>query len=130
MAAEMGDLEAAVMSLLWEAEDALSVRQVLDRLQPHRKVAYTTVMTVMDRLFKKGILSRSPAGNAFLYSPSASRADYTAALMTGALASDPDRASALVHFTMRLSDDDADALRRALRRGRRTRSDAATSRPQ
>lgn len=123
--AELGDLEAAVMAVLWDARAALSVRQVLQTLQPDRAIAYTTVMTVMDRLFKKGHLQRSPAGNAFLYAPAATRADYTSALMAQALEADPDRGSALVHFTTKLSDADADALRQALRRGRRPRQDRA-----
>ena len=117
--AELGDLEAAVMAVLWDAEGTLSVRQVLEHLQPERAIAYTTVMTVMDRLFKKGHLRRAPAGNAFLYAPAATRADYTSTLMAEALESDPDRGTALVHFTTRLSTADADALREALRRGRR-----------
>jgi len=116
--AELGDLEAAVMSVLWDADGTLSVRQVLDHLQPGRTIAYTTVMTVMDRLFKKGHLLREAAGNAFLYSPCATRADYTATLMAGALEADPDRGAALVHFTTRLNDADTKALRAALRRGR------------
>lgn len=123
--AELGDLEAAVMAVLWGAEGTLSVRQVLERLQPERAIAYTTVMTVMDRLFKKGHLVRVAAGNAYLYSPAATRADYTSALMAEALQADPDRGTALVHFTTRLSDADADALREALRRGRRASRDRA-----
>jgi len=123
--AELGDLEAAVMAVLWDAEGTLSVRQVLEHLQPERAIAYTTVMTVMDRLFKKGHLRRSSAGNAFLYAPVATRADYTSALMAEALESDPDRGTALVHFTTRLSAADADALREALRRGRRAGRDRA-----
>lgn len=102
------------MSLLWDAPEPLSVRQVLEAVTPARDIAYTTAMTVMDRLYKKGHLTRSPAGNAFLYAPSATRADYTATLMAGALAADPDRATALVHFTRALSEDDTAALRRAL----------------
>lgn len=122
--AELGDLEAAVMSMLWDADGALSVRQVLDHLRPERTIAYTTVMTVMNRLFRKGHLTRTPAGTAFLYSPCASRADYTATLMAGALEADPDRGAALIHFTTRLSEADTDALRAALRRGRRAGPDA------
>lgn len=120
--AELGDLEAAVMTLLWDTTRPLSVRQVLEAVTPARDIAYTTVMTVMDRLYKKGHLTRSPAGNAFLYAPAATRADYTATLMAGALAGDPDRATALVHFTSRLSADDTAALRRALGQGRNRRT--------
>lgn len=126
--AELGDLEAAVMAVVWEADGTLSVRQVLDHLRPERTVAYTTVMTVMDRLFKKGHLTRTPAGNAFLYSPCASRADYTATLMAGALEADPDRGAALVHFTTHLSEADTDALRAALRLGRRAGPDSTPRR--
>lgn len=118
--ADLGDLEAAVMRLLWDQDGPVSVRHVLEQLSRDRKIAYTTVMTVMDRLYKKGHLTRQADGKAFLYRAAASRAGYTAAVMAGALEDSGDRAAALVHFTEHISPDDAAALRNALRRsGRR-----------
>lgn len=116
--AALGDLEQVVMALLWEALVPVSVRAVFESVRGERDVAYTTVLTVMDRLHTKGHLSREMSGQAFLYSPVATRADYTAALMAGALDADPDRATALVHFTSRLTEQDVSLLRRALGRHR------------
>jgi predicted transcriptional regulator len=60
------------MEFLWETDEA-SVRDVCDHLGP--SVAYTTAMTTLDRLFKKGLLTRKKTGRAFVYAPAASRAE-------------------------------------------------------
>ncbi len=54
------------MEVLWTAGQS-SVRDVVDRLD--RKLAYTTIMTTLDRLFKKGMLDRQKSERAFLYLP-------------------------------------------------------------
>ncbi len=64
-----GELEQAVMEVLWESPTALSVRDVQAALAGDRDLAYTTVMTVMDRLAKKGQLLRELDGRAWRYSP-------------------------------------------------------------
>ncbi|HTV59073.1 MAG TPA: BlaI/MecI/CopY family transcriptional regulator [Verrucomicrobiae bacterium] len=69
----LGHLEFSVMEILWEVGES-SVRQVRERL--NRPLAYTTVMTTLERLFKKLFLSRRKAGRAFLYSPRMSRQDW------------------------------------------------------
>lgn len=69
-----GELEQAVMDILWSRSEPLSVRDVHDRLAPERDLAYTTVMTVLDRLAKKGAVSRNLDGRAWLYRPTRSRA--------------------------------------------------------
>jgi predicted transcriptional regulator len=66
----LGSLEWELMEILWGQRDS-SVRDVVDRLK--RPLAYTTVMTTLDRLYKKGLLERYKAHRAFLYSPSLSR---------------------------------------------------------
>ena len=109
-----GELEATVMDRLWEAEEPRSVRDVLIDLQRTRDIAYTTVMTVMERLFRKGLLAREEAGKAFLYRPVLSRADYTADAMAAALADTRDRDAALVHFAHRVSAREARTLLAAL----------------
>ena len=63
----LGPLEVTVMEILW-ARGESNVRDVVDRLG--RPLAYTTVMTTLDRLFKKGLLNRRKADRAFFYSPS------------------------------------------------------------
>ena len=62
----LGTLERQTLSVVWE-EKEVSVRQVGERLDD--QFAYTTVMTTLDRLFKKKLLDRRKSGKAFLYSP-------------------------------------------------------------
>lgn len=66
--AVLGDLEQHVMAVLWRAQRPLSVRETHELLQYSRDVAYTTVMTVLDRLAKKGVVDRTLDGRAWLYS--------------------------------------------------------------
>lgn len=54
----LGELEAVIMDRLWSWARPVTVREVLEDLQRSRTIAYTTVMTVMDNLYKKGILAR------------------------------------------------------------------------
>lgn len=65
--AVLGDLEQHVMAVLWRAQRALSVREVHELLHYTRPVAYTTVMTVLDRLAKKDVVERRLDGRAWLY---------------------------------------------------------------
>ena len=66
----MGHLEVAVMEILWKQGES-SVHQVVEKLE--RALAYTTVMTTLDRLYKKGLLERRKSERAYLYSPRQSR---------------------------------------------------------
>lgn len=76
----LGALERAVMAVAWR-EKEVSVRAVCERLES--TVAYTTIMTTMDRLFKKGLLARRKVGRAFVY-----RAAATERELEGAVASE------------------------------------------
>lgn len=69
----LGPLEEAVMSILWDRGES-NVRDVVDRLD--RPLAYTTVMTTLDRLFKKGMLARRKSDRAFLYLPNLNRTEW------------------------------------------------------
>ena len=79
--AAMGELEQAVMDILWNRPDPLSVRDVHELLAHDRDLAYTTVMTVLDRLAKKGLVVRNLDGRAWMYRPANSRAAQIAAEM-------------------------------------------------
>jgi|SRR5688572_21395755 len=83
----LGHLEREVMDVLWRGSD-LPVRDVQARLG--RKVAYTTVMTTLDRLFKKGFVNRRREGRAFLYTAGLAEHEIettlTAGLVDGLLA--------------------------------------------
>lgn len=78
----LGSLERQVMEVVWEL-DAATVRDVQSKLP--RQVAYTTAMTTLDRLFKKGFVSRTQAGRAYVYRPAQSREQLEAAVATGML---------------------------------------------
>ncbi|MGE0400854.1 MAG: BlaI/MecI/CopY family transcriptional regulator [Kofleriaceae bacterium] len=80
----LGDLEERLMTILWE-ESPLSVRDVCTRMK-RTKLAYTTVMTTLDRLHRKGLLARTKQGNAFLYVPAIDRAEYQRRVVETALA--------------------------------------------
>ena len=69
----LGPLEMQVMNVVWSVARC-SVRDVVERL--NSKLAYTTVMTTLDRLFKKGLLEREKFDRAFLYSPALSSQDW------------------------------------------------------
>lgn len=120
---KFGELEAIVMDRMWNADGPRSVRALMEELQRERTIAYTTVMTVMERLFRKDMLTRVEAGRAYLYSPAKSRADYTAGVMADTLAASTDKGATLVHFADRVSPGEAEQLVKALsdrstRRGR------------
>src|SRR6185437_11894344 len=106
--------EAVIMERLWEWGRPALVREVVDDLARDRSIAYTTVMTVMENLHRKGWLRRQRDGRAWRYEPTGSRSGYTAALMSEALATNPDRRTALAHFVLQMSPHDAALLREAL----------------
>ncbi len=112
----LGDLERAIMDVLWESATPLTVRQVGSRLTD-RDLAHTTVMTVLDRLAKKGFAQRKRDGRAWLYCAAASREAYVTELMLFALDQTGDRSAALASFARRVSDNEARVLRRALESG-------------
>ena len=80
--AAFGHLEREVMEVMWQV-DAASVRDVQQRLT--RTSAYTTVMTTLDRLFKKGFVARVRRGRAFVYTAAHSREQVQAAVTAGLL---------------------------------------------
>lgn len=71
------DLESDVMEVLWsQGQTRLLVRDVHKTLESNRDIAYTTVMTTMDRLWKKGVLDREREGKAYAYWPRLSRDEF------------------------------------------------------
>jgi predicted transcriptional regulator len=110
----LGELEDAIMDCLWAEDRSMRVREVVDALHPERQPAYTTVMTVMDILYRKGWLQRERDGRAWRYRATGSRGDYTAELMQQALSTSEDRSAALSQFVAQMSLADAALLRHAL----------------
>lgn len=109
-----GDLERRVLDALWSSGRPLTVRDVHAVLSDDSDLAYTTVLTVLDRLAKKGLALRRLDGRAWLYSPSAPLSSLAAQAVTDLLA-DPslDTASVLSTVIESLPDQDrADLLSR------------------
>jgi predicted transcriptional regulator len=113
-----GQLERAVLQVLWDRPEPAGARDVLTALTARegaeRELAITTVLTVLDRLRRKGLVRRERSGRAHLYQASVSREDYVAGLMLEALGQAPDRGAALTRFLGAASPADTDHLRRAL----------------
>ncbi|GAA0466932.1 penicillinase repressor [Actinoplanes capillaceus] len=109
-----GDLEAAIMEKLWARTRPTTVRELLPALQANRTLAYTTVLTVVDNLYKKGWLRREPDGRAYRYSPTVTREEYGACQLRDALDDAGDPAQALVRFVEKMSAAETAALRQAL----------------
>ena len=117
-----GDLEAVIMDRVWEHADPVTVRELHDELSAERVIAYTTVMSTMDNLHRKGWLNRVKEGKAYRYSPSASREEYSARLMREALADGGDTEVVLSHFLAQIDGDESEALRSVLSKLRGGRS--------
>lgn len=110
--AALGALETQVMEAVWRRGAEVSVRDVHARFES--RLAYTTVMTTMDRLFKKGLLDRRKEGRAFLYSARVTRRqlafDAGAGLIRGLLESEGE--PALSFLVDAVTDRDRELLDR------------------
>ena len=114
----LGDLERALMEQLWDLAAqrpaGASVRDVLEALPAERGLAYTTVMTVLDRLSKKGLVTRERDGRAWRYTPASTRESLTAETMRASLDDANDRRATLLHFLDGATPEELDDLRAAL----------------
>ncbi|GFH39200.1 BlaI/MecI/CopY family transcriptional regulator [Streptomyces pacificus] len=115
MPRQLGELEDAVMTRIWQWNRPVTVREVLEDLQRERSIAYTTVMTVMDNLHQKGWVRREVEGRAYRYTAVSTRAAYSAALMNEAWSKSDNPAAALVAFFGMMSPEQRQALRDAIR---------------
>lgn len=68
----LGELEADIMSVVWKLGSA-SVKDVFEELYPEKRLAYTTIMTVMSRLANKSVLKQDRTGTAYMYTPNVSQ---------------------------------------------------------
>ncbi|HUK52397.1 MAG TPA: BlaI/MecI/CopY family transcriptional regulator [Candidatus Binatia bacterium] len=120
----LGPLEHRLMGILWSRGESC-VRDVVVCLEG--TLAYTTVMTTLDRLFKKGLLDRRKSGRAFLYAPRLSSGEWerkrAETLVAGFLAgAQPGRELLVSCLLDAVGDDDGvllDELERTIRRKRR-----------
>jgi predicted transcriptional regulator len=111
---EFGQLESAIMDVVWAGDRPYAVREVRERITYGRPVAYTTVMTVMGILHGKGVLCREKHGRAWRYWPAESREEHDARLMAEALRSGGDHQLTIRRFLERVSDDEMASLQEAV----------------
>jgi predicted transcriptional regulator len=112
--ARFGDLEAAIMEVVWSAGTPVRVREVSEQLNHDRPLAFNTVQTVMENLYRKGWLHRRKDGRAYWYEPVRSRDDYVAQLVTEALSVAEDPAATLVRLVETMEPGEVASLRAAL----------------
>ncbi len=110
----LGELEAAVMDVLWRTQVPARVREVLEQLAPRRTPAYTTVMTVLDNLHRKGWVVRERDGKAYRYLPVLSREEAAARALRRLLDAAGDPEGVLLHFARTASERELAALREGI----------------
>ena len=108
----IGALEAQVLEVLWARSSAATPGDVLEALDG--KLAYTTVMTVLTRLWQKDVVTRTRSGRAFAYEPRLAREAFFAERMRQTLASTSDHRAVLSRFIEGLSAKDTKVLRALL----------------
>ncbi|MCO5998030.1 BlaI/MecI/CopY family transcriptional regulator [Actinoallomurus rhizosphaericola] len=108
-----GMLEDAVLAALWNGGRPMSPGDVQAVLPG--APAYTTVMTTLARLHRKGLATRTRAGRGFVYSPNVDEAAHTATAMHDLLSRRSDRAAVLARFVSELTPEDEVLLQRLLR---------------
>jgi len=110
-----GQLEGEVMNALWDGDGWMTPRDVQGIVSTSRRpLAYNTVMTILVRLWQKGMLDRRPSGRSYEYRPRSGREQWTAARMQDLLDNAEDPALTLQHFVSGISRREATALRRLL----------------
>lgn len=117
--ANLGQLERAVMQALWDSAEPLSAYDVLPLVAgtaSGKRLAATTVLTVLSRLEKKGFVSADRSARPHRYRATASRADHVAELLHEALGESADRQAVLERFVGGVSAADAAVLRDLLAR--------------
>src|SRR3990167_962742 len=75
-----GELELQVLDILWQSEKS-SIGEVYKHINKERNIAYTTVATILQRLFDKGLVDRKAESNHYIYVPKLSKKDYSAKLV-------------------------------------------------
>jgi predicted transcriptional regulator len=109
-----GELEAVIMHRVWQHAEPVTVRELFDELASERTIAYTTVMSTMDNLHRKGWLDRVKEGKAYRYTATASRALYSSRLMREALVDGGDAEVVLSHFIAQIGSGESEALQSVL----------------
>jgi len=114
----LGDIERLVMDILWSRAEVTG-REVLEEIQKERPLAFTTILTVMDRLLKKGLIRRKKRGGVFVYAPSISRDEFVKQVSEEVLQgildiSASSAASSFVDILYKTSPEEMDRLSRLI----------------
>ncbi|MET7696414.1 BlaI/MecI/CopY family transcriptional regulator [Streptomyces sp. NPDC005485] len=107
-----GELESDVLAALWAADGPLTARQVREALPGD--LAYTTVLTILSRLYDKEMLARHREGRGYAYEPVRDEASHTAQCMRSLLEGGSDREAVLARFVSELSEQDEHVLHQLL----------------
>lgn len=107
-----GELESDVLAALWAGTGPLTARQVREQLPGD--LAYTTVLTILSRLYDKGMLVRHREGRGYAYAPARDEASHTARRMRSLLEGGSDREAVLARFVSELSAQDEHVLHQLL----------------
>ncbi|MBI3216446.1 MAG: BlaI/MecI/CopY family transcriptional regulator [Mycobacterium sp.] len=110
-----GDLEATVMEQVWERGDGATVREIFEALAESRQIAYTTVLSTLDNLHRKGWVRREREGKAYRYWPTMTREERSANLMRAAFSAGGDREAVLAFFVEQMTAEESAQLKAALR---------------
>ena len=111
----LGDLEATVMDRVWASADGATVRDIFEQLADARQIAYTTVLSTMDNLYRKGWVRRDREGKAYRYWPTMTREERSAQLMRAAFDSGGNAEAVLAFFVEQMTAEESAQLRAALR---------------
>ncbi|GAA0411772.1 BlaI/MecI/CopY family transcriptional regulator [Microbispora corallina] len=107
-----GERESEILDVLLRAGAPLTPGEVAERMSS--ELTYSTVVTILTRLYAKQLLTRQPRGRAYAYSPVTDEDGYAARRMRTVLEERPDRQAVLARFADGLSASDAELLRRLL----------------
>jgi predicted transcriptional regulator len=109
------------MEALWSRGDWMTPSDVRASLRRRPMLAYTTVMTILVRLWDKGILERRREGRAYAYRTLSTKDEWVAQRMHDMLEGAGNRAVALAHFVDEIDRVEVNQLRRLLERGKTRR---------
>ncbi|KFZ30056.1 hypothetical protein IDSA_05795 [Pseudidiomarina salinarum] len=111
---KLGELETLILKLIWESGGG-SVKDVYNRVKPLRALTQNTVQSTLERLYRKGLLTRKKQGHAFIYASKLTKEQLTAQLLTQLMAefdSDPSMTiAAFVEQNQAISDEKMQQLR-------------------
>ncbi|MHB1235080.1 MAG: BlaI/MecI/CopY family transcriptional regulator [Microbacteriaceae bacterium] len=115
-----GDLERAVMDILWDADGGMTATDLRDTLAglhrtgPGKEHAVTTILTVLSRLERKGFIIRDRTTRPHRYRPTRARVTHIAELMHELLGAAPDREAVLARFVGQVEPGERETLRRMI----------------